>query len=36
MEINWYPGHMAKSKRLLMDQPSRLVPNSFRASPPLP
>ena len=24
MEINWYPGHMAKSKRLLMDQLSRV------------
>ena len=24
MEINWYPGHMAKSRRLLMDQLSRV------------
>lgn len=24
MDINWYPGHMAKSKRLLMDQLSRV------------
>ncbi len=24
MEINWYPGHMAKSKRLLMDQLRRI------------
>ena len=24
MEINWYPGHMAKAKRLLADQLGRV------------
>ena len=24
MQINWYPGHMAKAKRLLQDQLSRV------------
>ena len=24
MDINWYPGHMAKAKRLLADQLSRV------------
>ena len=24
MEINWYPGHMARAKRLLSDQLSRV------------
>ena len=30
MEINWYPGHMARAKRLLSDQLSTLSPQQLK------